>query len=304
MIQVDKEFENLCPQLTDDEYSLLEASILEDGCRDALTVWPTEGNEILIDGHNRKRICDEYEIEYDTVEFYFQDRGEAMDWILRNQLGRRNLHPDAASLMRGRLYNRQKKAQGGDRGNQYTEPSYQNDNLAGRTVDRLANELGVSAPTISRDGQFADAVEALSPFVPDIAQRAMSGDLPSRKLVIEAAKEPEKATHQLISQSKSNEWYTPNDYVEAARRVMGNIDLDPASNDIAQGWIKADTYYTEQTDGLSHDWNTRVWLNPPWGRLTGDFVAKLAGEMAAGRVQQAVVLVNAHATDTKWFVPL
>jgi phage N-6-adenine-methyltransferase len=113
-----------------------------------------------------------------------------------------------------------------------------------------------------------------------------------------------QGTHQLISQSNSNEWYTPPEYIEAARSVMGAIDLDPASNEIAQEWIKATAYYTAEDNGLAHEWHGRIWLNPPWGRLTGDFVEKLAEEIAAGRVTEAVVLVNAHATDTDWFSPL
>jgi hypothetical protein len=111
-------------------------------------------------------------------------------------------------------------------------------------------------------------------------------------------------THQLISQSKSNEWYTPVEYIEAARAVMGGIDLDPASNVVAQEWIKATEYHTVEDDGLAHEWRGRVWLNPPWGKFTGDFVSKLGVEIAAGRVTEAIVLVNAHATDTQWFIPL
>jgi phage N-6-adenine-methyltransferase len=85
---------------------------------------------------------------------------------------------------------------------------------------------------------------------------------------------------------------------------MGAIDLDPASNEIAQEWIKATAYYTAEDNGLAHEWHGRIWLNPPWGRLTGEFVEKLAKEITAGRVTEAVVLVNAHATDTEWFSPL
>jgi len=110
--------------------------------------------------------------------------------------------------------------------------------------------------------------------------------------------------HQLISQSTSNEWYTPPEYVEAARAVMGAIDLDPASNHTAQAWIKASRYYTPDDDGLACEWCGRVWLNPPWGQLTGQFVSKLADELVRGHVEQAIVLVNAHATDTQWFSPL
>jgi len=302
MPHIDAEFANLCPPLSADEAATLEESLLAEGCRDALVVWAEQ--DILLDGHNRKRICDAYGLAYRTVGVSLPDREAAIAWVLRNQLGRRNLHPDAASLMRGRLYNLQKKAPGAPIGNDNRAIQRDQNDPIERTADRLSAELGVSAPTIKRDGKFAEAVDVLRPFVPDIDRRVMAGDIPSRRAVIEAAREPEGAPHLLISQSTSSEWYTPEGYIAAARAVMGGIDCDPASHDLAQAWIRASTYYTAETDGLAHDWNGRVWLNPPWGRLTGDFIAKLSGEMAAGHVCEAIVLVNAHATDTHWFQPL
>ncbi len=296
-MHVDAEFAALCPPLAREEYAELEASILAEGCRDALMVWREEG--ILLDGHNRKRICDEHGLPFRTTEQSFSDRDAATEWVLRNQLGRRNLAPDAASLMRGRLYNMQKRGRGGTGANQYTEQIGKS--CPSATAERLAEQLGVSERTIRNDGAFAEAVETLKPYVPDIAERAMTGDIPSRKAVVEAAKEPEAATHQLISQSNSNEWYTPREYIEAARVVMGDIDLDPATCETAQKWIQARTYHTEETDGLAHDWSGRVWLNPPWGRATPAFIDKLMAELNAGHVTECIVLVNAHATDTGWF---
>jgi len=108
--------------------------------------------------------------------------------------------------------------------------------------------------------------------------------------------------------SASNEWYTPADYIEAARSVMGGIDLDPASNDYAnEAVVKAAKYYTEETNGFDKPWHGyRVWLNPPYGTEEG---ASAAGAWAARLIEQydiapestqAVLLVNA-VTDRKWF---
>ena len=99
--------------------------------------------------------------------------------------------------------------------------------------------------------------------------------------------------------SGENEWYTPPEYIEAARDVMGSIDLDPASCDTAQANVKARRFYTAADDGLSKKWNGNVWLNPPYGKdVIGLFAEKLVAE--SRRFDQAVVLVN-NATDTAWF---
>ena len=108
----------------------------------------------------------------------------------------------------------------------------------------------------------------------------------------------------LMLQSNSVEWYTPAEYVEAARTVMGGIDLDPASSAAANETVQAAQFFTESDDGLSRQWHGRVWLNPPYGGQAGGFIAKLTESCASGEVSAAVVLVNAHCTHTDWFQPL
>jgi len=86
-LKIDEEFRSLIPPLTADEYQQLKENILKDGCRDALVIW----NDIIIDGHNRYQICTENGIEFKTVEKQFTDKQEAIEWIILNQFGRRNL---------------------------------------------------------------------------------------------------------------------------------------------------------------------------------------------------------------------
>ena len=85
---IDKEFAELIPPLAEEEYRGLEASIVSEGCRDALVCW----GDILIDGHNRYKICEEHGIEYRTVEREFSGRNEVLLGIMKNQLSRRNLN--------------------------------------------------------------------------------------------------------------------------------------------------------------------------------------------------------------------
>lgn len=125
----------------------------------------------------------------------------------------------------------------------------------------------------------------------------------------------------LEPQGKSNEWYTPARYVEAARRVMGGIDLDPASCELANRTVKATRYYTKEQNGLAQDWYGRVWLNPPYGQpaltasgrsaggnsiqnsLLRKFIFKLLDEYVSGNVTQALLCVTSD-TDAAWFQPL
>lgn len=86
-IQIDGEFESLIPRLTEEEFSQLEENIQEDGCRDALVLW---GN-ILVDGHNRYKICQKHGLPFRTVQKDFANRDKAKEWIILNQFGRRNL---------------------------------------------------------------------------------------------------------------------------------------------------------------------------------------------------------------------
>ncbi len=99
----------------------------------------------------------------------------------------------------------------------------------------------------------------------------------------------------------NDERFTPPEYIRAAREVMGNIHLDPASHRLAQKVVQADTYYTQQDDGLTKDWHGSVWLNPPFSQpQISQFVDKLVTEFLGGTVQQAILLTN-NSSDTTWF---
>lgn len=87
IIKIDDEFKALIPPLSDDEYALLEASILADGCRDALIMW---GN-ILVDGHNRYAICQKHGLPFKVETIHLDCREAVIVWMIENQLGRRNI---------------------------------------------------------------------------------------------------------------------------------------------------------------------------------------------------------------------
>ena len=97
--------------------------------------------------------------------------------------------------------------------------------------------------------------------------------------------------------SGNNEWYTPADIIESARLVMGTIDLDPASSEIANETVRADKFFSADDDGLNQIWEGTIWLNPPYA---SGLIEKFVDKLLASDYRQAIVLVN-NATDTEWF---
>lgn len=112
--------------------------------------------------------------------------------------------------------------------------------------------------------------------------------------------------------SLTPEHYTPAEWVERARQVMGGIDLDPASCLEAQATVRAGDWYGVDDDGLGKPWSGRVFLNPPGdrrGKLPKMFWSKLAAEVEAGSVAQFVWLAFNAAqlrtlqhTDGAWLL--
>lgn len=102
----------------------------------------------------------------------------------------------------------------------------------------------------------------------------------------------------------NDEWYTPARYLDAARAVLGPIDLDPASCATANQFVQARRFYTAADDGLEQEWQAgSVFLNPPYSRGNmRQWIGKLIGHYP-GDVQAAILLCNA-CTSEQWFKPL
>lgn len=219
-IRIDPEFRALIPPLSPDELSQLEENLSHDGCRDPLAVW--EGHDILIDGHNRHDICERLGIEFRTVGVKLRDREAVADWIDANQLGRRNLTPDQSSLLRGRRYNRVKKAAHRPEKGDQNEPL-----IPEKTAERLGKQHGVSPATIKRDGAFAKAVEKVKKVDPAIEKKVTSGKAPPKSAVVKAAelldKHPERAKAVLDGSAKTS------DVVRDIKREQIKSKLDDVS---------------------------------------------------------------------------
>ena len=317
-MKIDAEFKSLIPPLTFEEKKMLEESILNEGCRDAIVLW----GDTIVDGHNRYEICTKYNIPFETVNRDFDSRNDAIEWIIKNQFGRRNLpiHERARLALRLKpvIAEKAKEKQAEYHGNQYESGLSQNSAEVQNTIDtreEIAKAAGVSHDTIakvekieetapapvvqaSRKGDISvnaayQVTKMIQEEQEEIASRIQSGEN-AKAVVLEVQKRPHVANN-----SGNNEWYTPAEYIEAARKAMGSIDTDPASNDIANKVVKAEKYYTIETDGLAHDWHGNVWMNPPY---SSDLITKFIEKLKEQRrnYEQAIILVN-NATETQWF---
>ncbi len=172
-VVVDKEFAEIghSVPLTPEERNTLEMLIERDGCQEPLDVW--EEGDLLLDGHNRLEICNEFRQPFKTrvvPKSVVPDRQVAITWIAQRQLGRRNSSEEQKRFLRGLQYKAEKKSHGGDRKSMaQSEPLIP-------TSEKLAKEHGVSRATIKRDAQFAEAVlKAAETHGPEAKAAILSG---------------------------------------------------------------------------------------------------------------------------------
>ena len=179
-LKIDYEFQSKIPPLTADELFRLQESILAEGrLINPIVVW----NGIIVDGHNRYKFISQHpEIKYDIYEKQFDDRNEAIAWICKNQLGRRNLTPEQKKYLIGKQYEAEKATHGakdGFRGNQHTDSvKVQNDHLPKMTTrERIAKETNTSDSYVRRAEEYANAVDLADEAVPGIKNEILSGSL-------------------------------------------------------------------------------------------------------------------------------
>ena len=149
-MKIDQEFKNLIPPLTAEEYAQLEQNCLDYGIRDSLviTALPGESDTVLIDGHNRFEIAQKNNLSYNVRRLDFKDRDAIKEWIIKNQLGRRNVpayvRAELALKLKPVIAAKAKERQGTrtDKGN-----IVQN---SARSRDELAKAAGVSHDTIHK----------------------------------------------------------------------------------------------------------------------------------------------------------
>lgn len=179
---------------------------------------------------------------------------------------------------------------------------------AAQVADHLAKCLPRETPKPTNERQVRALTALPAKEQPEAWAAAVDrsgGKQPTGRVVEEVVREVRGIPAALTS-SKSNEHYTPAPYVDAARDLMGWIDLDPASCEQANRTVRATKIHTAEDDGLAQPWAGRVWLNPPYGRGDGGesnqkrWTESVIGRYERDEIDQAVVLVGAR-TGEKWF---
>jgi hypothetical protein len=178
---IDEELRLLIPPLSKEEYKQLEENIRQWGCLDPLKVWPVPDSDevILLDGHNRFAICRDHNVRYVTESVPLIDRAAAIDWMIANQLGRRNLSAKQVSYLRSKQYQHEKQKLTNPVGNnQHIEVIPQNEGQPlDHTAVRIAKQHGVSKATIERDADYGKAVDAIvAATAPEIQQQLLGID--------------------------------------------------------------------------------------------------------------------------------
>ncbi len=176
---------------------------------------------------------------------------------------------------------------GGDRGNQYTEPKTQTGDFG---KDDAESHTGITQQQVSKwNKRLRDKEKYRGQLLGATYKAAMM------------CKEEAESFNHRAQGTGENEWYTPAEYIEMARQVLGVINLDPATSETANRVVQAEQIFTLQDNGLVQEWHGNVWMNPPYSQPHIQlFIEKMVSEVEAGRAQQAIALTHNY-TDTAWF---
>lgn len=286
---------NIFPLIEGQAYQELLADVLKHGVREP--VWLYEGQ--ILDGRNRYRAATAMGVECPVREY---EGGEPTEFVISLNLHRRHLSESQRAMVAAKLAN---MPQGTNQHAQICAPTQADAadllNVSRRSV-QTAKEVISQAPE--------EVVRAVESGAVSVSLAAKVLDLPDEdkaeiaaapiEVMREVAQEAVKRAH-VANNSGNNEWYTPAKHIELARTVMGGIDTDPATSEIANRTVQAAQIFTAEVDGRDKVWQGRVWMNPPYAQpLISDFAEAVASKFEAGEIEQACILVN-NGTETQWF---
>ena len=175
-LKIDPEFQSKIPPLQFEEEQQLEQNIIAEGrLLNPIITW----NGYILDGHTRYRILKKHGfIKFEVEEIQLANKYEALAWICKNQLGRRNLSPERKKFLLGKEYESTKLAVGGQPGNcNPVKRCGQNDHIVSekRTCERIASEHGIGEKTVRRAEKYSRGIDAAEEAVPGAQEAILTG---------------------------------------------------------------------------------------------------------------------------------
>ena len=243
-LKVDPEFQGKIPPLTFEELEQLEKNIVNDGkVINPIIVW----NGLIVDGHNRYTILQKHpDIPYTVHEKAFASRYEAIIWICKNQLGRRNLTPEQKKYLVGKQYEAEKRSHGandGFRGNQHELVSAGKRHLptGTQTCKRIAKDNGVGKTYVKDAELYAKGIDAAEEAVPGTRQKVLSGEVkPTAAEIASVARAPPEERPALVEKictPKKPKKSTSKSTSKAKKEKAENATAD----DVAEPTCKSET---------------------------------------------------------------
>lgn len=214
-IQISETFKNLMPSLTEEEYNNLEQSIVTEGCRDALVLW----NGYLIDGHNRYEICQKHNIPFTTSEKDFDNEHDVINWIIDNQLSRRNITEDQRAYLIGKRYKVEKKEPVRPKLGNKVATIANLPPINRPTENIIADQSNVSPRTVRNAEKFADAVDKVAENTGINPQKILSGQISAtRKDIQDVSKLEPEIQKRVFEKIEKKEVKTVKDAVKEVKK--------------------------------------------------------------------------------------
>jgi hypothetical protein len=183
------ELKYFIPPLNKIEKQQLRISIQDKGCQVPLVLWRQQNVYYIVDGYNRYEICKDLKIKFRFEVKEFDSLESVKEFMLENQLGRRNLTNSQACYLRGKMYNilkkktanlenlKQHKSENGFESQALDANNTEDDklSLSKNTAKKLAKNFGVSYRTVQREGQIAEALDLIAEKNYDLRMDILTG---------------------------------------------------------------------------------------------------------------------------------
>ena len=276
---------NIYPEMDEEDYSALKNDIQKNGYDPKYPIWLYNGD--ILDGWNRHKVSTELNIEPVYKDFIGND-SDAIAFVIRSN-NRRNLDSFQRACIAtayAPIFEKIKaeaKARQIEGGRNKVRQKIAQPNKDDNKTDEIV------AKTFNTNRTYIQKARKIKIENPELFEKIKNGEEKIKKTNIKGIF------------SGENEWYTPPEYIEKVKRVMGRIDVDPASSDVAQKVVRAKKYYSLCSNGLRKKWKGNIFLNPPYPTEdVAAFIKKFIVEYNCGNIKQGIILTN-NFTNTDWF---